>query len=103
LSKINLGISRTYANINKCVSVRDYKIMGAGGFLLEHYRKGLDEIFPTDTYDHYATSEYLKGRIKYYLEHPKIRIKTAERGYKFVHERATYTHRIQAALEWIEK
>lgn len=101
LSKINLGISRTYANINKCVSVRDYKIMGAGGFLLEHYRKGLYELFPFDAIDSYRNPNELKDQIKNWLHHEKERKAFAETGYKFVHERATYSHRIQTALEYI--
>ena len=100
LSKINLGISRLYGgHTRKCVSVRDYKIMGAGGFLLELYRDGLYDVFPKDTIDSYIDPDDIVRKIKYWLDRPRKRRAVAERGYKWAHENATYTIRIQQALE----
>ena len=100
LSKVNLGISRLYGNnIDKYISVRDYKILGAGGFLLELYRKGINDIFPPDTMNDYEDPIHLLEQIAYWLNHEKERKEVAERGYKWVHKNATYTHRIKRALE----
>lgn len=103
LSKINLGISRLYENnVDKYISVRDYKIMGAKGFLLELYRKGIDEIFPFKVpglIGTYVSPDNLVQRIRFWLDHEEERKAMAERGYKWVHENATYTHRIRRALE----
>ena len=101
LSKINLGMSAFPEN-EKFISVRDYKILGAGGFLLEFYRNGIYGIFPTDILDCYKTPEELTAKIKYWLVHERERKEVAERGYRWVHENATYTHRIQVALEYMK-
>jgi len=105
LSKINLGISRLYKNnIDKYISVRDYKILGAGGFLLELYRKGIDDIFPfkiPGLMGTYVSPNDLVERIRYWLNHEEERKAMAERGYEWVHENATYTHRIKKALEYM--
>jgi len=44
LSKINLCCS-AYPENGKCTSVRNYKILGAGGFALELHREGINELF----------------------------------------------------------
>lgn len=45
LSKINLCCSAFPGN-GQYTSVRNYKVMGAGGFVLELYREGIHNIFP---------------------------------------------------------
>jgi len=100
LSKINLAASGWPENEN-CVSSRDYKILAAGGFLLEYYRNKLDEIFPTDIMDCYKTPQELVRKIRYWLEHEKERKEITERGYKWVHENATFIHRMKMALEYM--
>jgi len=102
LSKINLACSAFPEN-ERCVSVRDYKILGAGGFLLEYYRKGLYRIFPLGFCDHYDTPDQLVRIIGYYLEHEEKRTKMAKRGYEWVHENATYTHRVKMALDYMKE
>lgn len=102
LSKISLACS-AYPENEDCVSVRDYKILGAGGFLLELYRRRMCDVFPTDIFDYYVTSEHLVRKIEYYLEHDEIRKKTAQRGYEWVHRNATYVHRINTILNCIEE
>jgi len=101
LSKINLGCSGWTEN-EKYTSVRDYKIMGAGGFLLELDRKGLYEIFPSDTLDTYKTPAELVERIRYWLAHDEEREAIAERGYKWVRGHATYKDRIRLALDYMK-
>lgn len=101
LSKINLCCSGWSEN-ESYTSVRDYKIMGAGGFALELNRHGLDEIFPFDLpgiMGTYVSPDDLVERIRYWLDHEEERKEIAERGYKWVHENATYIHRIKKALE----
>lgn len=98
LSKINLCISGWPKN-EKYTSVRNYKIMGAGGFILELYRKGLYDIFPSDTISDYGSPDDLVRVIRYWLANGEKRKEFAERGFKWVHSNATYTHRIQQALE----
>jgi len=98
LSKINLCCSAFPGN-EKYTSVRNYKIMGAGGFILELYRTGIHDIFPNNTFDYYEDPNDLVRKIRYWLSNEDEREMTAERAYKWVHENATYTHRIKTALE----
>ncbi len=100
LSKINLAISGWPKN-EKYTSVRNYKILGAGGFLLELYRKGIYKIFPENIFDCYKSPDDLVEKIRYWLKNEQERKEYAERGYKWVHENATYTHRIKMALEYM--
>jgi len=88
----------------KYTSVRNYKILGAGGFALELYREGIYEIFPSNVLDCYATPLELVEKIRYWLsdEHEWERWQIAERGYRWVREKATYTHRIRRALEYMK-
>jgi len=102
LSKINLGCS-AYPENGKCVSVRDYKIMGAGGFLLELYRNDLHEIFPSNILDYYKNTKDIVTKINYWLGHEKERKEVAGIGYKWVHGNATYTDRIRDALEYMKE
>jgi len=107
LAKINLGMSG-WPNVGKYVSVRDYKIMGARGFLLERCGDGLGELFPLNgsgrILDYYANLQELIDKIQYWLsaKHEWERWQIAERAYRWVHENATYTHRIRTALEIME-
>lgn len=101
LSKINLCISGWPEN-EKYTSVRNYKILGAGGFALELYRNRMHDIFPADVLDSYKTPEEFIMKINYWLNHEKERKEVAERGYKWVHANATYTHRIKTALDYIK-
>lgn len=102
LSKINLCCSGWALN-EKYTSVRNYKIMGAGGFALELYRVGIYDIFPSDTLDCYKDPDDLVVRIRYWLSHEKERKQVAERAYKWVHAHATYTHRIRMALNYMRE
>ena len=100
LSKINLCCSAFPEN-GKCTSVRDYKILGAGGFALELYREGIDEIFPENVIKYYTSPEDLKEKVKYWLDHDQERQAIADTGYEWVHKNATYTHRMRDALRYM--
>ena len=101
LSRINLCCSGWPEN-EAYTSVRDYKVMGAGGFALELNRSRLDEIFPFDLpglMGTYLSPEDLVQRIRYWLDNEEERKAMAKRGYEWVHANATYAHRIKKALE----
>ena len=105
LAKISLGISG-WPDVGKYVSVRDYKIMGAGGFLLERNGDGLEELFPLNNsnqiLDCYDSIENLIERISYWLANENERKIISERAYDWVHKNATYTDRIKKALYYME-
>lgn len=100
LAKINLCCSGWPQN-GKCTSVRNYKILGAGGFVLELFRPGIYDFFPADALDCYRNPEELVTKIRYWLDHEKERKEIAENGHKWVRENATYKHRIKAALDYM--
>lgn len=100
LSKINIACSMCPENGKYC-SQRNYIILGGGGFFLELYREGLNEIFPPDIFDYYTSPENLVEKIKYWLDHEKERKEFAERGYKWVRANATFAHRMKMALDYM--
>jgi len=101
LSKISLALSGWPEN-EKYTSSRDYKILAAGGFLLEYYRKGFYDIFPHNSADVFRNSGDLKWQIEYWLKNNKDRKRIAEYGYKWVHKNATFPQRIQMALDYMK-
>jgi len=98
LSKINIACSGWPEN-GRYSSVRNYKILGARGFLLELEREDLYGLFPLNIFDCYWTPQELVEKVRYWMGHEKERQEMAERGYKWVHENATYMHRIRDALK----
>jgi len=106
LSEINLGCSG-FKDIGSCVSVRDYKILGAGGFLLTDSGGGLEDIFPCDgsdrILDYYNSPEELMRKIGYWLPRKEERTEIAERGFRWVHRNARYIERIKMMLHFIEE
>ncbi|GAF91763.1 unnamed protein product, partial [marine sediment metagenome] len=59
---------------------------------------GIFDVMPSNTFNSYESIN-LESTIKYWLEHKERRREVAERGYKWVHSQATYTKRVQMALE----
>jgi len=104
LSKINLALS-AYPENEKTTSVRNYKILGAGGFCLELYREGIYEIFPPGKLQCFTSPDDLKNKIVYWLnkEYEQERRQIAETGHKWVCENATYTHRILQMCEYMKR
>lgn len=102
LAKVNLCCSGWPKN-EKYTSVRNYKILGAGGFALELCRRGLHQIFPLDVLDCYDNPRQLVEKIRYWLAHEKERKEVAEKGYKWVRANATYTQRMAVALEYMKE
>ena len=101
LSKINLGCS-AYPQNGHYTSQRNYIILGAAGFLMELAREKLYEIFPADILDSYMSPWDLIEKIRFWLQHEKERREYAERGYKWVRENATFTHRMRMALDYMK-
>jgi hypothetical protein len=98
LSKINFTYSGWSEN-GKYVSVRNFKILGAGGFLLEFTQLGLFKVHPIRTIGAYSSIGHLKDAINYWLCNEGERKAVAKKGCQYVHANATYTHRVRRALE----
>lgn len=102
LSKINFACSGWKgAGWHRYASVRNYKVMGAGGFLLEYYGGVMEELFPSDVIVYYRDTADLERKIRYWLAHDEERKEIAERGYRWVHANATYTDRMREALDYM--
>lgn len=106
LTKVNLGCT-VYFGPGNGVSVRDYKIMGAGGFLLDLWPEKIHSHFPLQNgkklMDTYKDPKELVEKIKYYLQHEDERKKIAERGYKWVCENARYIDRMKEVVGHVKK
>lgn len=106
LAKISLGCSG-WPGAGGYTSVRDYKILGAGGFLLTNYKDKQERLYPCDgpsrVLDYYRDIPELISKIRHWLLHEEERREIAERGYKWVHENATYTHRMRMALDYMKE
>ena len=100
LSKINLCCSSFPGN-GKYTSVRNYKILGVGGFALELHREGIHKIFPKNVIKCYTNPEDLVEKVRYWLDHDQERRLITDTAYKWIRENATYTHRIKTALNYM--
>lgn len=102
LSKINLGMSMCTPEARKYTSVRDYKILAAGGFLLTKYSDKLEtwfNLFGNDKMaDTYSTPSELVVKVKYWLQHTKEREIVAKNGSVWV-KNHRYTDRVKRMLE----
>jgi len=103
LSTINLGLSTTFnGKATGSCSVRNYKIMGTGGFLLEHYSKALEQWFPLDAkhciFGTFTSPANMIKKIERYINNDGLRRQIALRGLRWA-RRNTYTHRIQQMLD----
>ncbi len=98
-SKINLGNS-CFPQIDGAISVRDYKIMGAGGFLLTNRVRGMERMFKDRNHCvYYDSIPDCIEKIDYYLRHTAERERIANSGYREVHAKHTYTHRIEEIIK----
>ncbi len=97
-----------WPKISTSMSVRDYKVMASGGFLLTEYCPGIENWFKIgEECEIYKTKEECVTKIKYYMAHEEERKKIAEAGYKIVHAKHKYIDRIRQVLddarEWQKK
>jgi len=101
-SSINLGHSG-WPNVSLSMSARDYRIMGAGGFLLTNKVRDIEEWFELDKMCVVYTSpgECLE-KIRYYLKHTEERCAIAKYGQKIVHEKHKFSDRLKEVIEYVQ-
>lgn len=101
-SKIVLG-HNAWSNIDISMSVRDYKIMGCGAFLLTEHCKDIETWFELgkecDTYSSYGECV---EKINYYLSHEDERKQIAATGYDIAHKKHKYLDRMRDVLVDVE-
>ena len=98
-AKINIS-HNGWDSIELSMSARVYRIMCAGGFMLEQYCPGIEKWFDIGKdCDVYHSKEECVDKIKYYLTHDDERLKIAEHGRKTVIENHTFTHRMREVLK----
>ncbi len=94
---ITLGIG--VPGVRLYFSNRVWLTLGWGGFLLQEYVEGLEELF--ENHRHlvwYRSVEEAIDLIRWYLQRPGSREKIALSGYRRVHRFHTYDHRIRRIL-----
>ena len=99
LSPINLGHSG-WTHVALSMSARDYRVMGAGGFLLTNKVDCYEKIFVEgQDFETYSTVDECLEKIRYYLEHPEERERIRKRGMERVHYDHTFVRRMDRMLD----
>ena len=102
-TKINIGHSG-WPRVMLSMSARDYRIMGAGGFLLTNYVDGIEDWFEIGKMcDTYRSPGECLEKIRYYLEHEDERKAMAEYGQKIVHEKHKFSDRLKEVIIKVEE
>ncbi|GAF95341.1 unnamed protein product [marine sediment metagenome] len=102
-TKINIGHSG-WPRVALSMSARDYRIMGAGGFLLTNYVDGIEDWFEIGKMcDTYRSPEECLEKIRYYLEHEEERKAIAEYGQKVAHEKHKFSDRLREVIAKVEE
>ena len=96
---INLCHS-VYPEVKNSYSVRNWKILGAGGVGVDLYHEGIEKTFHKGI-EHYKTIEEAPEVIKYMLKHYDRYRERAQRAHKWVLANATYTKRIAEMMRII--
>jgi hypothetical protein len=97
-SPINLGHSG-WPLVALSQSARDYRVIGAEGFLLTNHCRAYEEwLISGKHFDTYSTIEECLDKIEYYLSHPKERKQIAKEGSKHVHKTHTFKHRMERLI-----
>jgi len=103
ISKINIGHSG-WPKVELSMSARDYRIMGAGGFLLTNHVEGIENWFEVGKMcDTYKSPEECVEKIKYYLENYELRKQIAEYGYRAVQEKHKFSDRLKEIVEHVRR
>lgn len=103
LSKVVVGDNFTNS-VSGYWSDRVYLTLACGGFFLTAYVPGLENVF--ENHKHlvwWKDLDELASLLSWYLPQEKKRKAIALEGYRLVHSRHTYNHRIQAMTEALEK
>ena len=96
VSKICLDVG-IMTDIESYMSVRLYKILGAGGFALVKDSVGCHTLYPGGIFATYKDKYDCVDKIKYYLENEQERISIAQNGYDWV-QTQTYKDRVRELL-----
>lgn len=102
-TKINIG-SNHFPEVGHAISARDFRIMGAGGFLLTNYVKGYEDFF-TDGVElaFYETPEECKEKVLYYLDKPMIRFAMLTKAWEKTHRLHTFADRMKEVIRKCEE
>jgi hypothetical protein len=94
-AKICLGHSG-WPDVELSMSARDYRIMGAGGFLLTNHVKGIENWFKIGIEcETYKSKEECLDKIKYYLNEPFKRKLIAKAGFDAVQANHKFEDRMR--------
>jgi spore maturation protein CgeB len=97
-SLINIDINRIYQN--EIVTMRVFDVLACGGFVLTEYTDTLTELFKIgDELDTYGSIEELQEKVEYYLNHPSLVYKIAQKGRERVLHDHTIYQRVKKMLE----
>ena len=98
-TKVNIG-SNHFPEVALSISVRDYKIMASGGFLLTNRVEQMDTLFTDGEHCvYYDSIPDCIDKIGYWLDHPREREEIAANGYKEVHDKHGYDDRMMEVLK----
>lgn len=102
-AKIVIG-SSGMPKISLSMSARDYRVMGAGGFLLTNHILDIEKWFRIGLdCETYKTKEECVEKIKFYLQDWEARQIIAEDGYRTVHAKHLFKHRIAQILNDVKE
>ena len=88
-SKLNLNL--TLRTIETAVPQRVFDIMSMGGTVISNYQEEAEELFvPDKEIILFESLEEFVDKTSFYLDHPDVRRKIGERGYKAVKEKYNY-------------
>ncbi|MCR5116611.1 MAG: DUF3880 domain-containing protein [Lachnospiraceae bacterium] len=88
-SKLNLNL--TLRTIETAVPQRVFDIMSMGGTVISNYQEEAEELFvPDKEIILFESLEEFVEKTAFYLDHPDIRKKIGERGYRAVKEKYNY-------------
>lgn len=100
-SKINIGHSG-WPHIDGYFSARNYRILGAGGFLLANHSKNIEEFFiPNKEIVLYDSINDCIDKIRYYLKNDNERIEIAINGQERVLKEYKFSDSIQKIIKII--
>lgn len=98
-----IGIGSNSFNRRKYSSDRLGNYMSCGTFFLTQHIEGIEEIFERGIHlDWFETPEEMIEKIKFYLAHPELRYKIAQRGREFVLRHFDYKPLVFDLLKIIE-
>ncbi|MFQ5655324.1 MAG: glycosyltransferase [Planctomycetota bacterium] len=102
-AKICLGHT-SLADVALSMSARDYRILGAGGFLLTNHVAEIETWLEVGReIETYRTPEECVEKARFYLEHPERRAEIAAAGLAAARARHTLRHRLGTMIEILER